>query len=70
MAAKHLNRVEPSRPPRTLPANLGSLAHHRLSGLLPQTSDLVAYRKAREETGSSSTFKLTRTTSMAGQAWE
>ena len=54
MTAKHLNRVVLGRPPRTLPGNLGSLARNRLRGLLPQTSDLDAYRKAREETGSNS----------------
>ena len=55
MTAKHLNRAELADPPGTLPANLGSLACHRLRGLLPQTSDLVAHLKARrEETGSNS----------------
>ena len=51
MTAKHLNRAELADPPRSLPANLGSLASHRLRGLLPQTSDLVAHLKAREEIG-------------------
>ena len=54
MTAKHLNRAELADPPRTLPANLGSLARHRLRGLLPQTSDLVAHLKTREATGSNS----------------